>query len=294
MAKTKAAKRPTARKSKPRKPAARKLARSAAPVETRAADSPAAKEFRALAGRFDLIDASEAANGETAVRELSVIAAKSFKRAVDAGLIVGFQADFPWPDAAKPFQSQADVELWATLWGFVASAVCHAMPSKAPIDPRAPRLEQVATIVEQPLADGVDRGRTPAVGPCVSSSMAGTIAPEDWRKRATRFATVCGLIADEINGRNSGALAVYIGGRKLRIGDGPPIVLAEQFDHVLRGLLELGGSADTAALDRQSGMRNFARVLREGIRRQPELKPFIILPGAKSRGGYRTTIRRGS
>ncbi len=160
--------------------------------------------------------------------------------------------------------------------------------------PACAALGQTVSHINQPLDDGVDRGRRPATGPCVSAITVGTIAPEDWRKRATRFATVCGLIADKINGRNSSGLAFYLGDRKLRIGNAPPIMLAEQLDHVLRGLLELGGCADTAALKKQTGMDNFARALREGIGRQPELKPLIMLPGAKLRGGYRTTIRRGS
>jgi hypothetical protein len=87
--------------------------------------------------------------------------------------------------------------------------------------------------------------------------------------------------------------ARYLGEKKIAIDDDQPIIVSESFDHVLKGLIELGRIADTAQLKEQSGKDDFARVLREGIKRQPRLKPFFAFPGKKNHGGYRTTIRDG-
>lgn len=58
---------------------------------------------------------------------------------------------------------------------------------------------------------------------------------------------------------------------------------------VLRSLVELR-AATLDGLRRQSGCDKASEVLKQIVKNHPPLAPFVTLPGAKGRGGYRTTI----
>jgi hypothetical protein len=85
--------------------------------------------------------------------------------------------------------------------------------------------------------------------------------------------------------------AVYLGERRYRVADEPPIILEEAEDHVLRSLIELGGAAKKDELVRQSGKDDAPRVLKTMREKHPALARHITLPGGRGRGGYRTSIR---
>jgi hypothetical protein len=86
--------------------------------------------------------------------------------------------------------------------------------------------------------------------------------------------------------------AVYFGGkgRSLQVGSDPPFSLPLQFAKVLEGLLDLGGAADTDALDEYGGG---VKKLKMMLKRFPQLQPCVTCPGGKAKGGYRTSIRDG-
>lgn len=85
-------------------------------------------------------------------------------------------------------------------------------------------------------------------------------------------------------------IAVLSDGRKLQIGEGPPFVIPNAADTVLRALIEAGGAASKDELVQTSGKGDAPRVLKGVCEKFPQLKQFIKLPGGKDRGGYRTTI----
>lgn len=83
--------------------------------------------------------------------------------------------------------------------------------------------------------------------------------------------------------------AAFLGDGRFRCG-GEVIHLAGNEGAVLEALVLLG-AADGDSLERKSGVPSPHKVLKRLIQNHSELKPFIIFPGGKSRGGYRTTIR---
>jgi len=74
------------------------------------------------------------------------------------------------------------------------------------------------------------------------------------------------------------------------IGD-ETIKLEPAEDNVLTALIQLGGAATKDELIRKSGPANAPAVLRRIVKKWPALKRHITLPGARGKGGYRTTIR---
>lgn len=88
--------------------------------------------------------------------------------------------------------------------------------------------------------------------------------------------------------------AFFLGRKRYQVGDSPPLVLQESEDFVLRSLIDLGGAASLSDLRKQTGKADCATVLRriKHKKKYKSLAPFIILPGSKGKGGYRTTIRR--
>jgi len=82
---------------------------------------------------------------------------------------------------------------------------------------------------------------------------------------------------------------VWLGKGRVRVGDK---VLALEFQEgtVLQTLVELG-AATGKNLERTSGVDDAVRVLKKLRTKYPELEPHIILPRARGRGGYSTTIR---
>jgi hypothetical protein len=83
--------------------------------------------------------------------------------------------------------------------------------------------------------------------------------------------------------------AVWLGNRQIQIGRDAPLTLPEQYATVLECLVE-SRSADSEQLERSGGG---PKKLREMLKKFPQLKQFVILPGGKGKGGYRTTIRDG-
>jgi hypothetical protein len=86
----------------------------------------------------------------------------------------------------------------------------------------------------------------------------------------------------------------YLGNRRCQVDSNTPIVLTETEDTVLSALIELGGAAEIDELRNHTGISDANKILR-GIRlKHPELATAIILPGGRGKGGYRTTIFRGT
>jgi hypothetical protein len=85
--------------------------------------------------------------------------------------------------------------------------------------------------------------------------------------------------------------AVYLGDGKVQIGNEPPLKLPPQFAVVLEGLVA-SRAADTDDLEKFGGG---PKKLREMLKHKQFacLAPFIVLPGKRGFGGYRTWIQDG-
>lgn len=99
------------------------------------------------------------------------------------------------------------------------------------------------------------------------------------------------LKAETAQAKDSQQSAVYLGDGKVQIGKEPPLKLPPQFAVVLEGLVA-SGAADSDDLEKFGGG---PKKLREMLK-HPQfscLAPFIVLPGKKGLGGYRTRIQDG-
>ena len=86
------------------------------------------------------------------------------------------------------------------------------------------------------------------------------------------------------------AHAVYLGKGLVRIGK-ETLVISPLEDESLCALLELGGAADSRALIKQSGSDRSPRVLRRlRGKYDGKFKNLVSAPGARGKGGYRTSI----
>ncbi len=83
--------------------------------------------------------------------------------------------------------------------------------------------------------------------------------------------------------------AVWLGKGRVRIGD-QTLSLEPQFADVLEALIELR-AATKPELQKRSGREEPGRLLNKLVRKIPSLRPYIVLPGRRGKGGYSTTIR---
>jgi len=83
--------------------------------------------------------------------------------------------------------------------------------------------------------------------------------------------------------------AVWLGKGRVRIGD-ETLSLEPQFADVLEALVGLG-AAMKPDLQKRSGRDEPGRLLNKLVRKFPRLRSYIVLPGRRGKGGYRTTIR---
>lgn len=99
--------------------------------------------------------------------------------------------------------------------------------------------------------------------------------------------------SSSLPGKASEALpiAIRLGDGEYQVGNGAPFRLTEIQDTVLAALVFLG-TADKDQLNGKAGRDDSPRVLKRIRGGYPQLAPYIILPGGKGRGGYRTTIRQ--
>lgn len=80
---------------------------------------------------------------------------------------------------------------------------------------------------------------------------------------------------------------------KVKIADAAPIVLEDIEAAVIQALIELGAGNQLQLADR-SGVNQPGRILKRIVDKHPQLGRYIILPGRKGHGGYRTTIEMKS
>lgn len=117
--------------------------------------------------------------------------------------------------------------------------------------------------------------------------LASLIEGEYWRAKAAIAANAI----PRLTGQPNPTSAFRVGDCRYQVGEGiPPIVLEESEDHVIRSLLLLGGAATKSQLQNQTGKTDGPRILKAIRRKHPTLAPHIIVPGARGKGGYRTTI----
>lgn len=83
--------------------------------------------------------------------------------------------------------------------------------------------------------------------------------------------------------------AIFERPNKVKIADEPPIMLENMEATVIQALIELG-AGDQAQLADRSGVTQPGRILKRIVKKHPQLGHYIILPGGRGRGGYRTTI----
>jgi hypothetical protein len=89
----------------------------------------------------------------------------------------------------------------------------------------------------------------------------------------------------------SSSSAKRVGNCRYQIGNQSAFCVTEKEDAVLLALIESdGGAATLKELRDKSGYDDCNKVLSQIKKNYPELAPFIILPEAQGRGGYRTTI----
>ena len=84
--------------------------------------------------------------------------------------------------------------------------------------------------------------------------------------------------------------AVWLGMGRVRV-DGKPVALELQEATVLQALVEMGGAATRPDLEKKSGVKDVAEVMRRLKDRFPD---SISLPGKRGQGGYSTTIADAS
>ena len=122
---------------------------------------------------------------------------------------------------------------------------------------------------------------------------------------ADDYLDACGLLEDKAaqdeqpakpsGGKSQPATAdherepTYIGGGKLRIA-GETLAFEGQEELVLQALIEAGAATKTE-LENKSGVSDAVAILKRIIRKHPQLKDYITLPGGRGKGGYRTTIK---
>lgn len=83
----------------------------------------------------------------------------------------------------------------------------------------------------------------------------------------------------------------YLGNGRLRIAN-ETISLEGNQEAVLEALLNRGGAATISELRSDTLVDDVPRVLKR-IRTHPGLEEYIVLPGGRGKGGYRTTISDG-
>jgi tRNA A37 threonylcarbamoyladenosine synthetase subunit TsaC/SUA5/YrdC len=88
-----------------------------------------------------------------------------------------------------------------------------------------------------------------------------------------------------------GTMPVYLGNGRVRVGS-EIINLEGNQEAVLEALLKRGGAATLTELRSDTLVDDVPRVLK-GIRKRTGLERYIILPGGRGKGGYRTTIIDG-
>ncbi len=102
-----------------------------------------------------------------------------------------------------------------------------------------------------------------------------------------------GLIVQAADRLKGHLPAVYLGNRRVKVGDAPPLVVTEMEDCVISAVVEAGGACDIDELKKKSGVSDAPRVFKNLAAKYSELAPHIIAPGGKGQGGYRTTIVQG-
>ena len=85
-------------------------------------------------------------------------------------------------------------------------------------------------------------------------------------------------------------VARYLGARRCQVGAEPEFMIDERESYVLQALVELR-VADKAALIKKSGVKTAPRVLKRICEKYAQLATYIVLPGKRGSGGYRTTIK---
>jgi hypothetical protein len=151
-------------------------------------------ELDDLKSRFD---SSDSCDSEATLQRLSVLAALAFKRGIDIGLWPWFPrfngdgADEPWPWPALQdglFPSELDRMRWRGAWLQIAILA---------------QIHFRGSIVGEPLCTRQ-----------LMSSDAGSVGyvhPDDYRARAIEYATICGLLAGEIEDVKTAATDVTDG-----------------------------------------------------------------------------------
>jgi len=87
------------------------------------------------------------------------------------------------------------------------------------------------------------------------------------------------------------SVAISLGNRVYRVDDATPIKLEVTEDTAVQTILDTGGAATKKQLE-DSGVASPHKVLKNIVRKHPQLEPFFSFPGAARCGGYGTTILR--
>lgn len=99
------------------------------------------------------------------------------------------------------------------------------------------------------------------------------------------------LIAKEVVAQ-ARAKATWLGTGRVLVGDAT-IVLTGRSADVVETMVKLQ-AASAQELTDMSGYADAVKYLKRAVATFPSLAPFIIFPGGKCRGGYRTTIVDGT
>lgn len=136
----------------------------------------------------------------------------------------------------------------------------------------------------------------------MANSANGEVAEDAWRLASAQAdelrAKACWLLADTLErehaeevgqGQSPQNEAVWLSGGRVRVGD-QTIQLEEQEADVLQALVETGAAAGPELVER-SGRSDAVRILKSITSKHSMLAPYISRPGARGRGGYKTTIK---
>ncbi len=159
-----------------------------------------ADEFRGFCGRLRSINlSSDRVAANAVIWEIGIEAARAFKRAVDAGLIDGFE-DLHWPQPVWPPVDDNDA-LQCHWWAIVGSFAAQ-YPDRINSNPQSCKWQPLAEISEH--EETIREGNKYAGSKIIvrgESVQVGTSAVEDWPIRAQRFAAVCEVIAELIDSK---------------------------------------------------------------------------------------------